>query len=378
MKKSSVRLLVGTKKGAFFYRSDASREKWKLEASPFFGEIINHAVLDPRDGKTILIAARTGHLGPTVFRSSDAKTWQEASQPPAFPKATNPKKGKSVQQVFWLSPGHPSEPAVWWAGIVPGGLFCSEDGGQHWEEVTAFSRYLERLSKKEGLIGEPPGGGPIVHSIRIDPRDAQHMYVSVSSGGVFESKDRGKTWQPLNQGLVADYLPPPPAGPWYEYGQDPHNLGMHPLNPDRLYQQNHCGVYRLDRAEGVWSRIGDNLPKEVGDIGFGIVLHPKDPDTVWVFPMDGTSVWPRTSPGGKPAVFKSTNAGASWKRQAGGFPKANAHFTALRQAFVCDQQDPLGLYLGTSSGEVWASRDEGASWQQIAQHLPYILCVEAG
>jgi len=377
MKNVMTRLLVGTKKGAFFLYSDRRRDKWKLESSHFIGEIINHVVLDPRNSQTMLVAARTGHLGPTVFRSTDlGKTWKEAIRPPAFPKKQKG-MGKAVQQVFWLTPGHPSEPGVWWAGIVPHGLFYSEDNGQNWEEVGSFRKYLERLAQKEGFIGEPPGGGPIIHSIRIDPRDAKHMYVGVSSGGVFESKDRGKTWKPLNQGVVADYLPPPTDGSWHEYGQDPHHLAMHPLYPDRLYQQNHCGVYRLDRPGAQWTRIGDHLPKEVGDIGFPIVLHPKDPETIWVFPMDGTSVWPRTSPGGKPAAFKSSNGGKTWKRQSTGFPKEHGYFTTLRQGFVCDQHDPVGLYLGLSSGEVWASADEGDSWRQIAQHLPYILCVEA-
>lgn len=136
MENSTTRLLVGSKKGAFFFRSDKARQKWKLESNHFFGESINHAVLDPRNGQTLLVAARTGHLGPTVFRSSDGgKSWKEATQPPAFPKARNGEKGKSVEQVFWLSPGHANEPGVWWAGIVPGGLFYSEDGGQNWEEL---------------------------------------------------------------------------------------------------------------------------------------------------------------------------------------------------------------------------------------------------
>lgn len=377
MKNHTTRLLVGTKKGAFFFRSDADRTTWRLESNPFFGEIINHAVLDPRDRQTLLVAARTGHLGPTVFRSEDGgESWVEALRPPAFPKADSG-GGKAVQQVFWLSPGHPSEPGVWWAGVVPGGLFRSEDGGRNWEEVAAFNRYLERLAQREGLVGEPPGGGPIVHSVRIDPRDARHMYLGVSTGGVFETRDQGHTWRPLNAGVVADYLPPPADGPWHEYGQDPHHLAIHPLFPDRLYQQNHCGVYRLDRPDEEWTRIGDNLPREVGDIGFPVVVHPRDPDTVWVFPMDGTSVWPRTSPGGRPAAFRSTDGGKSWERQANGFPQEHGYFTTLRQAFVCDRHNPVGLYLGLSCGEVWASTDEGDTWAQIAAHLPYVLCVEA-
>lgn len=146
--------------------------------------------------------------------------------------------------------------------------------------------------------------------------------------------------------------------------------------PDRLYQQNHCGIYRLDRPGEVWERIGDNMPKDIGDIGFPIVAHPRDPETVWVFPMDGTSVWPRTSVGGKPAVYRSRDGGASWERQAEGFP-SRAWYNVKRQCFACDGGDPLGLYFGTSSGEVWASINEGESWRQLAAHLPHVYSVEA-
>lgn len=369
----TVKLLVGTKKGLFVYTSDRGRNKWKLSGRHFFGEIVNHAVLDPRDQKTVLVAARTGHLGPTVFRSADrGKTWKEAASPPCFPKAPQGQTGKTVGTVFWLTPGHPSEPGVWYAGTTPHALFRSEDGGGSWTEVAELRAYIELLAKKEGFIGETPGGA-ITHSIRIDPRDAKHMYVGLSTGGVFETKDQGRNWKPLNENVLADFLPEK----YPEYGQDPHDLDIHPLFPDRLYQQNHCGIYRLDKPGARWTRIGKSMPKKVGDIGFPIVLHPRDPDIIWVFPMDGTDVWPRTSPGGKPAAYISNNGGTTWKRQDRGFPKENGYFTVMRQAFNADSLDPVGLYLGTSSGEVWASKNGGESWRQIASHLPYILSVEA-
>ncbi len=176
----------------------------------------------------------------------------------------------------------------------------------------------------------------------------------------------------MNDGSTADFMPEPRA----EFGQDPHCAVMNPSNPDRLYQQNHCGVYRLDRPATTWQRIGRNLPAAAGDIGFPVVTHPRNPDVVWVFPMDGTDVWPRTSPGGKPAVFCSRNGGASWVRQARGFPASNGWFTVFRQAMKSDTKDPVGLYLGTTAGEVWASRDEGSSWSPVARHLPRILALE--
>jgi hypothetical protein len=159
---------------------------------------------------------------------------------------------------------------------------------------------------------------------------------------------------------------------------DPHQVGLCPSNPDRLYQQNHCGIYRLDRPGTRWERIGKTMPKSVGDVGFPIVVHPRDANTIWVFPMDGTDVWPRTSPGGKPAAYVTRNSGKTWKRLADGLPAGEAWFTVKRQAMAADSREPLGLYFGTTSGELWASRDEGARWRSIARHLPEIYAVEAG
>lgn len=218
---------------------------------------------------------------------------------------------------------------------------------------------------------DAPPDGARMHSILIDPRDPKHMYIGMSLGGCFESPDQGNTWEPLNTGCAADFLPDPTV----PFGHDPHCIRLHPLMPDGLYQQNHCGVYRMDRAEARWQRIGLKLPKKIGDIGFPIVLHPADPGTAWVFPMDGTTVWPRTSVGGKPAAYVTRNGGKSWTRQDAGLPPENAWWTVFRQAMTADQCNPLGLYLGTTSGEVWASRNEGERWQCLARHLPRIQSV---
>jgi hypothetical protein len=213
--------------------------------------------------------------------------------------------------------------------------------------------------------------GPILHSILIDPRDASHMYVGMSSGGVFESVDKGGDWRPLNAGVLA-FEP----DPYPEYGQDTHCAQLHPLAPDVLYQQTHCGIYRLERPGERWDRIGDNMPEEVGDIGFPIGLHPRDPQTAWVFPMDGTDVWPRTSPDGKPAVYATRDSGRSWARLDRGLPQSQAWFTVKRQAMAVDERDPVGIYFGTTSGEIWATANEGADWRCIASHLPHIYSVE--
>jgi hypothetical protein len=198
------------------------------------------------------------------------------------------------------------------------------------------------------------------------------MYIGMSSGGVFESTDAGADWRPLNRGVRADFLPDPDP----EYGHDPHCVRLHPAMPDRLYQQNHCGIYRLDRPAERWQDIGATMPKSVGSIGFPMVPHPRDPDTIWVFPMDGSKVWPRVSPGGKPAVYRSVNGGKSWQRQARGLPATQAWLTVKRQAMAADSSTPVGVYFGTTSGEIWGSRDEGRSWKCLAAHLPEIYGVE--
>lgn len=366
-----VALLVGTRKGAFVFRGEPARRSWRIEGPYFLGNTVNHLVPDPHDGHALLMGAKTGHLGPTVFRSSDfGRTWVEAKQPPRFRKAGPGETGRAVDSVFWLSAAHSSQPGSWYAGTAPVGLFRSRDGGLTWEEVAGFNDGL--YPKIQHKVENVPDGS-LLHSILVDPQDAGHLYVGLSTGGVFESLNAGESWSPLNQGVEAYFLPEPNP----EFGHDPHLVGLHPLRPDRLYQQNHCGVYRLDRPASRWQRIGLNLPKEVGDIGFPIVLHPRDPDCVWVFPMDGTEVWPRTSPGGRPAAYRTRDGGATWQRQDRGLPAEQAWWTVKRQAFCADARDPVGLYFGTTSGEIWASTDEGESWFQIAAHLPHIYSLVA-
>jgi photosystem II stability/assembly factor-like uncharacterized protein len=368
-----VTLLIATRKGAWFLKGDSGRRSWEVEGPAFLGHIVHHLVRDPRDQGTLLMAARTGHLGPTVFRSTDdGKTWKEASQPPAFAKAPEGQKGRVVDHVFWLAPGHPREPDVWYAGTSPQGLFRSEDAGDTWQSVAGFNDHPMRPKWTGGEQDGTPDG-PKLHSILIDPRDPNHMYLGMSSGGVFESVDQGHDWKPLNAGCRADFLP----DPYPEYGHDPHRVLLHPGEPDILYQQNHCGIYRMDRQEGTWVRIGENMPKEIGDIGFPLALHPRDPHTAWVFPMDGTEVWPRVSPGGKPAAYVTRDSGRTWQRMDRGLPSSQAWFTVKRQAMTADAHEPLGIYFGTTTGEVWASTNEGAEWSCIARHLPEIYAVES-
>ncbi|MDQ2644316.1 MAG: glycosyl hydrolase [Myxococcota bacterium] len=370
---SDLVVLVATRKGAWLYRSDSTRRGFRVDGPHFLGHIVSHVVLDPRDRRTLLAAAKTGHLGPTIFRSTDlGKTWTEAKRPPAFAKAPEGVKGRAVDHTFWLTPCGPSEPNAWYAGTSPQGLFRSDDGGESWEPLNGFN---EDPQYRLWMGGEQDGtpDGPKLHSILVDPRDGLHLYLGMSSGGVHESLDGGKSWAPLIDGLeVVEGFDATNAT-----FHDPHCVRLCPSDPDRLYQQNHCGIYRLDRPGRTWQRVGKAMPGDVGDVGFPLVVHPRDRDTVWVFPMNGETVWPRTSPGGRPAAYVTRDGGQSWQRQDAGLPPEQAWWTVKRQALCSDQGTPLGLYLGTTSGELWQGQNEGEDWQLVARHLPEIYAVEA-
>ena len=369
---SRALILVATRKGAWLFHGDRARASWRVDGPHFHGHIISHLALDPRDGQTLLAAAKTGHLGPTIFRSVDrGRSWKEATRPPAFAKAKNGEAGRAVDHTFWLAPGHASEAGVWYAGTSPQGLFRSADGGATWEPFSCINDDPQYRAWM-GTVQDGTPDGPKLHSILVDPRDARHLYFAMSGGGVHESVDGGRSFAPLVKGLAvvegfdaADVT-----------FHDPHCVRLCPSNPDRLYQQNHCGIYRLERPSNQWVRIGASMPKRVGDIGFPMVVHPRDADTAWVLPMDGTSVWPRTSPEGRPAVYATRNAGRTWRRLDAGMPRRQAWWTVKRQAMTADARDPLGLYFGTTGGELWMSRDEGARWRCIARHLPEIYAVE--
>lgn len=365
-------ILVATRKGAWIYHGDAERRSWRVDGPHFLGHVISHMVLDPRDGRTLLAAAKTGHLGPTIFRSTDlGQTWQEAKQPPAFGPGRNGLAGRSVDHTFWLTPAHADETDVWYAGTSPQGLFRSEDGGRTWAPFSCINddpQYREWMgSEKDGTPD-----GPKLHSIIVDPRDAKHLYFAMSGGGVHESLDGGLSFAPLVDGMeVVEGFDRATVT-----FHDPHCVRLCPGNPDRLYQQNHCGIYRLDRPSNTWMRIGRTMPASVGDVGFPMVVHPRDPDIAWVLPMDGSDVWPRTSPGGQPAIYGTRDGGETWERLDKGFPASQAWWTVKRQAMTADSQDSVGLYVGTTSGELWMSRNEGRHWECIARHLPEIYAVE--
>lgn len=370
-------VLVATRKGAWLFHGDAKRKTFAADGPHFLGHTLSHVVLDPRDGRTLLAAAKTGHLGPTIFRSTDlGRHWKEAKQPPAFAKPFNGLPARSVDHTFWLAPGHASERDTWYAGTSPQGLFRSEDGGVTWAPLPAVNDDPQ-LREWMGSAQDGTPDGPKLHSITVDPRDPAHLLFAMSGGGVHESRDAGRSWRTLIQGLeVVEGFDAATVT-----FHDPHCVRVCPSQPDRLYQQNHCGIYRLDgwgdaSGNDTWQRIGRKMPKRVGDIGFPMVVHPRDADTAWVFPMDGQTVWPRTSPDGRPAAYVTRNGGRTWQRLDAGLPEGQAWWTVKRQAMTVDAQPNPALYLGTTSGELWIGRDEGARWTNIARHLPEIYAVE--
>ena len=365
-------LLVATRKGAWIFHGDAKRKSWTADGPHFLGHTVSHLRLDPRDGRTLLAAARTGHLGPTIFRSTNlGRTWKEAAKPPAFANPAGGPPARSVDHSFWLTPGHASERGSWYAGTSPQGLFRSEVGGVSWAPLPAVND-APQFREWMGTVQDGTPDGPKLHSIIVDPRDAAHLYFGMSGGGVHESLDAGRSWKPLVKGMEVVGGFDPTTITFH----DPHCVRLAPSNPDRLYQQNHCGIYRLDRPGDTWQRIGRKMPKRVGDIGFPMVVHPHDADIAWVFPMDGTDVWPRTAPDGRPAAYVTRNGGRTWQRLADGLPEAQAWWTIKRQAMTADAEPTPALYLGTTSGELWIGRDEGARWANIARHLPEIYAVE--
>jgi hypothetical protein len=384
--------LIGTRKGAWaLRRTGAGPTDWTAGEPWFFGCQVHHLVQDPRGAGTMLASVKTGHLGPTVYRSADSgRTWKESERPPRFktpeqyagsalPEDDSRRKGRTVDHVFFLAPGHASTPGRWYAGTSGIGLFKTDDDGVTWDAVDGFNDLPVLREWCYGFSEQTPDGAKC-HSVQVHPADPKRIALGLSGGGVFVTDDAGATWRPVNLGVAMDFAPPKADGTEYEYGHDPHDLVIHPAKPDRWYHQNHCGLYRLDWKDGAatqrWTRIGDNMPKDVGDIGFPMTCHPRNADVCWVVPMDGGTVWPRTSVGGRPAVFRTRDGGAHWQRLDTGLPRT-AWYTVLRQAMAHDGRDQLGLAFGTTSGDVWFSTDEGDKWHGVARHLPKVQNVTA-
>lgn len=352
-----VMLLVGTKKGAFLVDGDAARRDWALRGPYCETWPINHAMADPASG-TIWAAGGNEWFGPAVWRSEDlGATWTHSSAGLAYEPGVAP-----VKSAWSLALG---PDGTLWAGVEPAGLFRSDDRGAIFAHVKGLTEHPSRAE------WQPGGGGLILHGVLPHPAEADRLWVAISAGGVFATEDGGATWAPRNRGTRQDYAPEDQRYP--EHGQCVHALAMAAGMPDRLYQQNHCGMYRSDDGGRHWTSIEAGLPSS---FGFPAVAHPRDPDTLFLLPLNGDQAG-RFMPDGAAAVWRTRDAGATWQALRAGLPQSDAYFGVLRRAMAVDRLAPAGVYFGTSGGALFASADEGEGWTCIARHLPAILSVEA-
>lgn len=353
-------LLVGTQKGLFRLQSGPERAVWHVDGPLVPGYEINHVLMDPRRPGTAYLAANHPVWGAHVYRSEDwGRSWSPLSGVPAHPTA-GPDGG--VNAIWYLAPGPAAEPASLYAGIDPPGLFRSADGGESWWPVTGFNKHPTRAS------WEPARGGFSVHSIHTDPREPRCLYCAVSAGGAFRSDDGGESWQPINRGVRAENLP----GAEPLSGHNIHRLLLHPARPDRLYRQCYNGTYVSDDRGEHWREITAGLPS---DFGYALVSLPRDPDSVFVIPEQGSHM--RAPVEGRLRVYRSLDAGRSWTALDRGLPQSHVYVSVLREAMDADPLEPAGLYFGTSGGHLFASRDGGESWEILAAFLPRILSVKA-
>ncbi|TCL76246.1 exo-alpha-sialidase [Rhizobium sp. BK251] len=350
-----VLILVGTKKGAFILESSAERSDWKLKGPYCATWPINHVVGDPKTGK-IYAGGGNEWFGGAVWQSADlGENWTHSSEGLNYESGDTP-----IKAVWSLAVAHDRVNV----GVEPAGLFRSFDGGQTFMHVEGLQKHPSREH------WTPGGGGLILHSLVPHPDDPDQLWVGISAAGVFYTADGGKTWETRNRGTRADFLPEGQNYP--EFGQCVHCLVMGAGRPDRLYQQNHCGMYRCDDGAKQWESIEEGLPST---FGFPAAAHPRDPDVLYLLPLN-SDIGGRFVPEGKTAVWRTRDAGKTWQSLRNGLPQQDVYFNVLRQALATDTMDSAGIYFGTSSGELYASADEGENWQRIAEHLPAVYSVE--
>jgi photosystem II stability/assembly factor-like uncharacterized protein len=350
-----VFILLGTKKGAFILESDEGRRAWQLRGPFCEAWPINHVVADETTG-TIYCGGGNEWFGPAVWKSEDfGKSWSHSSEGLTYGTGEEP-----VKSVWSLARGLDGL----YAGVEPAGLFRSKDGGLSWQHVAGLRQHPSRPN------WHPGGGGLILHSLIPHPEDERQIWVGISAAGVFYTADGGETWEPRNRGTRADFLPEDQRYP--EYGQCVHCVVMAPNMPNRLYQQNHCGMYRSEDGGRQWESIETGLPSS---FGFPAAAHPRQADTLFLLPLNG-DIAGRYVPDAKAAVWRTRDGGRNWQALREGLPQENTFFGVLRQAMATDRLDPAGVYFGTNTGMLYASEDEGDRWSCIAQHLPPVYSVE--
>ena len=365
---SGVRLLVGTRKGAFVLESDEKRTSWKVDGPHFAGWEIYHMNASPADPNRIYASQSNGWFGQMIQRSDDGgKTWNAAGN--NFEYASVPGTHQwydgtphpwEFARVWHLEPSLDDPDSVY-AGVEDAALFHSADAGASWQEIRGLREH------GSGSSWQPGAGGMCLHTIVLDPTDVKRIFVAISAAGAFRTDDAGVTWQPINRGLKSDGIPDPDA----EVGHCVHRIAMHPARPNVLFMQKHWDVMRTDDAGESWTEVSGNLPT---DFGFPIAVHAHEPDTVYVVPIKSDSEhFPLE---GKLRVYRSRSGGNAWEPLTRGLPQENCYVNVLRDAMAVDSLDSCGVYFGTTGGQVYASADAGDTWNAIVRDLPAVLSVE--
>ncbi|MCJ7512540.1 MAG: hypothetical protein MUO23_06170 [Anaerolineales bacterium] len=365
---SGIRVLVGTRKGAFVLTSDGKRKRWEVHGPHFGGWEIYHIKGSPADPNRLYAAQSNDWFGQVIHRSNDGgSTWEPVGNKFVYDGVPGTHKWYDGTQHPWefkriwhLEPSL-TDPDRLYAGAEDAALFQSLDGGQTWEELSG-------LRSVKGDMWQPGAGGMGLHTIVLDPGNPQRMFIAISAAGAFRSDDAGETWRPINNGLKSQYeLPDPEA----EVGHCVHRIAMHPARPSVLFMQKHWDVLRTDDAGESWREISGNLPS---DFGFVIDVHAHEPETIYVVPIKSDSE--HYPPDGKLRVYRSRTGGEEWEALTQGLPQKDCYVNVLRDGMAVDAMDPCGVYFGTTGGQVYASADSGDSWLPIVRDLPAVLSVE--
>jgi photosystem II stability/assembly factor-like uncharacterized protein len=365
---SSVRVLVGTRKGAFILTSDGKRQNWDVSGPHFAGWEIYHVKGSPVDPKRLYVSQNTGWFGQMIQRSNDGgKTWDAVGNKFAYDGTPGTHQWYDgtphpweFARVWHLEPSL-TDPDLVYAGVQDAGLFRTTDGGQNWQE-------LPGLRTQESAPNWQPGaGGLCLHTILLDPKTPGRMFVAISAAGAFRSDDHGQTWRPINRGLKSEGIPDPDA----PVGHCVHRIAQHRSNPNVLFMQKHWDVMRSDNAGESWTEVSGNLPS---DFGFPIDVHAHEPETIYVVPIKSDSE--HYPPDGKLRVYRSRSGGNEWEALTNGLPQRDCYVNVLRDAMAVDALDSCGIYFGTTGGQVYASANAGDSWQPIVRDLPAVLSVE--
>jgi len=365
---SGVRVLVGTRKGAFVLTSDASRKNWDVQGPEFAGWEVYHVKGSPADPDRLYASQTSGWFGQVLQRSDNAgKTWEAMGNkfeydgvPGTHQWYDGTPHPWEFERVWHLEPSL-TDPDTVYAGVEDAALFRSTDGGQEWEELSGLRGH------ETGSSWQPGAGGLCLHSIILDPSDPDRMFVAISAAGAFRTDDAGKTWRPINKGLRSGGIPDEDA----EVGHCVHRIAMHPSNTDVLYMQKHWDVLRTDNAGELWTEVSGDLPS---DFGFPIAVHAHEPETVYVVPIKSDSE--HYPPDARLRVYRSRTGGNDWEPLTNGLPQENCYVNVLRDAMDIDTLDSCGIYFGTTGGQVYVSPDAGDTWSPIVRDLPPVLSVE--